>query len=89
MKKPLVLNLILNFWLLLSLPIMESLALTATPHKKGKLLKTRKVLKKRNPDIYLTPPEISNHFQEPYKLYNETQLTTYHHHHHHHGYHQG
>ena len=88
MKQPSFLNLILDCWLLLSLPIMESWALTATPTKSGKVLKTRKVLVKRNPEVQLTPPEIStNYVEQPLELYNDIPLTTYHHHHHH-GYHQ-
>ena len=87
MKQPSFLNLILDCWLLLSLPIMESWALTETPTKSGKVLKTRKVLVKRNPEVHLTPPEISNYVEKPLELYDDTPLTTYHHHHHH-GYHQ-
>ena len=95
MKQSRLLNLILDCWLLLSLPIMESLAFTATgtmsnestPSKSSKSLKMRKVILKRNPEVHLTPPEVSNYIQEPYKLYNDTSLPT-HHHYHHHGYHQ-
>ena len=90
-----LLNLILDCWLLLSLPIMESLAFTATgtmsndsiPSKSSKSLKMRKVILKRNPEVHLTPPEISNFVEQPLVLYNDTPLPTYHHHHHH-KYHQ-
>ena len=60
---------ILDSWLLLTLPMMQTLAFTSTGTLTQNGPNFKKVLVKRVPEIY-TPPTI----------YNET-LPTYHHHH--------